>query len=96
MTELAHGRQRFIGFALWAFRLPKRGATLKPERVMREWRVDRATAYRWLGDYLTVTTGEPMKKRAYAAPKPPRARKARPTPPKPKPARAHPWNRRAA
>lgn len=97
MTELATGRQQFIGFALWAFQQPKRGLRLTPERVMREWRVCRATAYRWLGDYITVTTGEPMSKRVVrSAPKPTPTRKARPTPPKPTPAKTHAWNRRAA
>lgn len=96
MTELATGRQQFIGFALWAFQQPKRGIRLTPDRVMREWRVSRATAFRWLRDYLTVTTGAPMK-RVYATPKAKaRVRIARKTPPKPKPARSHAWNRRAA
>lgn len=60
MTEFAYGRQRYMGFALWAYALPDQGRSLRPETIAAEWCVDRATAYRWLRDFLTVTTGKTL------------------------------------
>lgn len=44
-------RNTDYAFAIWMMDKPHHGASVRHQEVMTYWRVSRATAFRWIGDF---------------------------------------------